>query len=104
MLDGLKSDPAVREMLGKANDILGYDILDICLNGPEEKLEETRYCQPAMFVGGLAGIEQLRDEKPEAVARCAVMAGLSLGEYTALCAAGVFSFEDGLRLVKLRGG
>merc|ERR1712241_1660592 len=64
---------------------------------------ETRYCQPAMFVGGLAGIEKLQEERPEAVSRCAVMAGLSLGEYTALCAAGVFSFEDGLRLVKLRG-
>jgi len=77
--------------------------LEICLKGPEEKLEETRYCQPAMFIGGLAGIEKLREERAEAVTRCSIMAGLSLGEYTALCAAGVFSFEDGLQLVKLRG-
>jgi len=90
-------------MLAKAAPILGYDILDICLNGPESKLEETRYCQPAMFIGGLAGIEKLRAEKPEAVSRCSIMAGLSLGEYTALCAAGCLSFEDGLKLVKLRG-
>jgi len=103
MMDGIKSNPAVKDMLTKANSILGYDILDICLNGPEEKLEETRYCQPAMFIGGLAGIEKLREDRPEAVTRCSTMAGLSLGEYTALCAAGVFSFEDGLKLVKLRG-
>merc|ERR1719189_385423 len=95
--------PKVKEMLEKAKPILGYDILDICLNGPEAKLEETRYCQPAMFIGGLAGLEKLKGERPEAVNQCSVMAGLSLGEYTALCAAGVMSFEDGLKLVKLRG-
>lgn len=103
MLSGVQELPAVKEMLEKAKGVLGYDILDICLNGPEEKLEETRYCQPAMFIGGLAGLEKLRGDKPEAVNRASVMAGLSLGEYTALCAAGVFSFEDGLKLVKLRG-
>jgi [acyl-carrier-protein] S-malonyltransferase len=103
MLDGVKDKPSVKEMLAKAEGILGYDILQICLEGPAEKLEETRYCQPAMFLGGLAAVEKLRQENEEAVTRCSVMAGLSLGEYTALCAAGVFSFEDGLRLVKLRG-
>merc|ERR1712217_707191 len=86
-----------------SKDILGYDILEICLKGPESKLEETKYCQPAMFIGGLAGLEKLREEKPDRVDQCAVFAGLSLGEYTALCAAGVMSFEDGLKLVKLRG-
>eukprot|EP00442_Polarella_glacialis_P027314 CAMPEP_0115101798 /NCGR_PEP_ID=MMETSP0227-20121206/33466_1 /TAXON_ID=89957 /ORGANISM="Polarella glacialis, Strain CCMP 1383" /LENGTH=412 /DNA_ID=CAMNT_0002497657 /DNA_START=80 /DNA_END=1318 /DNA_ORIENTATION=+ len=103
MMSGVQDLPAVKEMLEKAKAILGYDILDICLNGPEEKLEETRYCQPALFIGGLAGLEKLRNERPEAVTRASVMAGLSLGEYTALCAAGVMSFEDGLKLVKLRG-
>mmetsp|Transcript_173457 Transcript_173457/g.421900 ORF Transcript_173457/g.421900 Transcript_173457/m.421900 type:complete len:411 (-) Transcript_173457:276-1508(-) len=103
MMDGVKDMPKVKEMLEKAGPILGYDILDICLNGPEDKLEETRYCQPAMFIGGLAGLEKLREEKPQAVNQASVMAGLSLGEYTALCAAGVMSFEDGLKLVKLRG-
>merc|ERR1712050_418848 len=95
--------PKVKEMLDKAKDILGYDILEICLKGPESKLEETKHCQPAMFIGGLAGLEKLREEKPDRVDQCAVFAGLSLGEYTALCAAGVMSFEDGLKLVKLRG-
>jgi len=103
MLEGVKDMPAVKQMLEKSNDILGYDILQICLEGPESKLEETRYCQPAMFIAGLAAIEKLRADKPEAVERCAVMAGLSLGEYTALCASGVVTFEDGLKLVKLRG-
>merc|ERR1712137_822564 len=90
-------------MLAKSKDILGYDILEICLKGPESKLEETKYCQPAMFIGGLAGLEKLRTEKPDRVEKASVMAGLSLGEYTALCAAGVLDFEDGLKLVKLRG-
>ena len=55
MLTNVKDLPAVQEMLTKSREILGYDILDLCLNGPEEKLEETRHCQPAMFIGGLAG-------------------------------------------------
>mmetsp|Transcript_21184 Transcript_21184/g.59912 ORF Transcript_21184/g.59912 Transcript_21184/m.59912 type:complete len:539 (-) Transcript_21184:85-1701(-) len=103
MMSGLKDNPAVKAMLKKADDILGYDVLALCLSGPESKLEETATCQPAMFIAGMAGLEKLRGEKEEAVTRAQVMAGLSLGEYTALCAAGVFSFEDGLKLVKLRG-
>merc|ERR1719352_884488 len=103
MLENVQDMPKVKEMLDKAKGILGYDILEICLKGPESKLEETKYCQPAMFIGGLAGLEKLRDEREEAVTRASVMAGLSLGEYTALCAAGVMTFEDGLKLVKLRG-
>lgn len=103
MLKGTKDIPEVKEMLSTAQSILGYDLLDLCLNGPEEKLGQTKFCQPAMFVGGLAGVAKLRSSDPEKVARAQCMAGLSLGEYTALCAAGVLSFEDGLRLVKLRG-
>merc|ERR1719343_601540 len=94
MLDQVKDLPEVKDMLSKAKDILGYDLLELCLKGPEEKLAETRYCQPAMFVGGLAGISKLRGQKEEATTRPQCMAGLSLGEYTALCAAGVFTFEE----------
>eukprot|EP00438_Fugacium_kawagutii_P004047 Skav219295 [mRNA] locus=scaffold2157:432557:451800:+ [translate_table: standard] len=75
----------------------------VCLNGPEEKLEETSVCQPAMFLAGMAGLEKLRDSRPEAVEQPGAVAGLSLGEYTALCAAGVFTFEQGMELVKVRG-
>merc|ERR1711957_1002951 len=103
MMDGVKDMPAVKTMMAQAHDILGYDLLELCLNGPDTKLEETRYCQPAMFVAGMAGIEKLRADRPEAAENFQIAAGLSLGEYTALCAAGVFTFEDGLRLVALRG-
>jgi [acyl-carrier-protein] S-malonyltransferase len=103
MMSTLKDIPAVADMLAKAKTILGFDVLDLCLNGPEEKLELTANCQPCMFIASLAGIEKLRGDREEAVTRCQVLAGLSLGEYTALCVAGVFTFEDGLKLVKLRG-
>eukprot|EP00444_Apocalathium_aciculiferum_P048876 CAMPEP_0183510458 /NCGR_PEP_ID=MMETSP0371-20130417/10333_1 /TAXON_ID=268820 /ORGANISM="Peridinium aciculiferum, Strain PAER-2" /LENGTH=507 /DNA_ID=CAMNT_0025707283 /DNA_START=65 /DNA_END=1588 /DNA_ORIENTATION=- len=103
MLDGVKDLPEVKDMLEKAKEVLGFDLLELCLQGPEDKLSQTKYCQPAMFVGGLAGIAKLRKEKGDVADRPQCVAGLSLGEYTALCAAGVLSFEDGLKLVKLRG-
>merc|ERR1719409_1420023 len=90
-------------MLAKAKGVLGYDILEVMTNGPESKLSETQYCQPAMYIGGLAGVEKLRQTKPECIDRVKAVAGLSLGEYTALTLAGVWTFEEGLRLVKLRG-
>merc|ERR1719188_2144838 len=90
-------------MFEKAKAILGFDLLRICLEGPEAELERTGICQPAMLLAGLAGLERLREQRAEAVTRCQAMAGLSLGEYTALCAAGCLSFEDALRLVQLRG-
>merc|ERR1719393_79662 len=103
MLSGVKDMPAVKQMCDKATAILGYDILDLCLKGPESKLEQTQYCQPAMFIGGLAGVERLKADKPDRYENLQAVAGLSLGEYTALCVAGVFDFETGLKLVKLRG-
>mmetsp|Transcript_115558 Transcript_115558/g.236295 ORF Transcript_115558/g.236295 Transcript_115558/m.236295 type:complete len:533 (+) Transcript_115558:54-1652(+) len=103
MLSTVRDIPKVVEMLSKAKTILGWDVLELCLSGPESKLEETKFCQPAMFIAGLAGVEKLRGEREEAVTRCQVGAGLSLGEYTALCHAGVFDFEDGLKLVNIRG-
>lgn len=102
MMSTVKDLPKVVEMCNKAQAILGYDILEICLSGPEEKLEKTEFCQPAVFLAGLAGIEKLKLENEDAATRFQACAGLSLGEYSALCAAGVFTFEDGLKLVKLR--
>jgi [acyl-carrier-protein] S-malonyltransferase len=94
--------PSVRLMCDKASEILGYDLLDVCVNGPKEKLDDTAFAQPALFVAGLAAVEKLRAESPETVASCSRVAGLSLGEYTALVFAGAMSFEDGLRVVQCR--
>eukprot|EP00747_Dinoflagellata_sp_TGD_P162659 gnl/TRDRNA2_/TRDRNA2_180506_c0_seq1.p1 gnl/TRDRNA2_/TRDRNA2_180506_c0~~gnl/TRDRNA2_/TRDRNA2_180506_c0_seq1.p1 ORF type:complete len:556 (-),score=178.71 gnl/TRDRNA2_/TRDRNA2_180506_c0_seq1:73-1740(-) len=103
MMKDVVDRPAVREMLAKAKDILGWDPKDLALNGPEEKLSETKFCQPLMFIAGLAAMDLMKEKKPDDAERPQAVAGLSLGEYTALAAAGVLSFEDGLRLVKLRG-
>ena len=94
--------PSVRAMCDKAREILGYDLLDVCVNGPKEKLDDTAFAQPALFVASLAAVEKLKAESPEIVARCSRAAGLSLGEYTALVFAGAMSFEDGLRVVQCR--
>merc|ERR1712061_774724 len=90
----------VKDILVKAEKILGWDVKELCLKGPEDRLSETKYCQPAMFVAGLCAIEVLRESKKDVVDRPQAMAGLSLGEYTAICAAGVLDFEDALGLVK----
>jgi len=102
MLRSLKDLPAVRQMLETAKKVLGYDLEDIMLNGPAEKLAQTKFCQPAMYVANLAALEKLKLEEPDKVERCQAVAGLSLGEYSALAAAGVFDFETGLRVVKAR--
>lgn len=95
--------PAARELFGRAANILGYDLLRLCVEGPEDKLNSTVYSQPALFVCSLAALEQLKHDAPEAVEACAVAAGLSLGEYTALAFAGALDFEGGLRVVAERG-
>eukprot|EP00887_Chlorella_sp_A99_P001453 scaffold8.g1453.t1 len=98
------SVPAAKELFARASDILGYDLLQVCAEGPKEKLDSTAVSQPAIYVASLAAVEKLRAEGGDAAAAQAdVAAGLSLGEYTALAYAGAFSFEDGVRLVKLRG-
>lgn len=102
MLQSCLEIPAVEKMLEKAEQILGWSAKQLCLEGPEERLSETKYCQPIMFIAGMAGVELMKQTKRETVERVQAVAGLSLGEYTALCAAGVLEFEDGLTLVKLR--
>ncbi|KAJ7959888.1 Malonyl-CoA:Acyl carrier protein transacylase [Quillaja saponaria] len=97
--------PASAVLYKKAEDILGFDLLDICINGPKEKLDSTVISQPAIYVTSLAAVELLRarDGGQQIIDSVDVTCGLSLGEYTALAFAGAFSFEDGLKLVKLRG-
>lgn len=95
--------PSARALYDRASEILGYDLAKLCLEGPAEDLDSTVYSQPALFVTSLAAVEALRTEAPEVVLSCEAVAGLSLGEYTALVFAGVLSFEDGVRVVRQRG-
>jgi [acyl-carrier-protein] S-malonyltransferase len=95
--------PAARGLFDRASELLGYDLLAVCANGPKEKLDSTAVSQPAIYVASLAALEQLKRDDPAAIDECAACAGLSLGEYTALTFAGTLSFDDGLRLVKRRG-
>jgi len=82
--------------------VLGYDLRDVCVNGPKEKLDDTVYAQPALLLANLAALEKLRDRDPDAVSGCDACAGLSLGEYAALVFAGVLSYEDAFTVVKAR--
>lgn len=100
-----QSVPSAAVLYKKANEILGFDLLDVCINGPKEKLNSTVISQPALYVTSLAAVELLRAREggEQIIDSVDVSCGLSLGEYTALAFAGAFSFEDGLKLVKLRG-
>jgi [acyl-carrier-protein] S-malonyltransferase len=95
--------PAARRLFDDASQILGYDLADVCWNGPVERLNSTVVSQPALFVASLAALESLKAKEPDTVAGCRGAAGLSLGEYTALAFAGAISLKDGLRVVKRRG-
>lgn len=95
--------PAARALFEEASGILGYDLLEVCVNGPVEKLNSTVVSQPAIFVSSLAALEKLKQDEPGVVAECGATAGLSLGEYTALVFAGALSFADGVRVVQRRG-
>ncbi len=95
--------PAAADLFDKANDILGFDLKTICFQGPAGRLNSTTMSQPAIFVTSAALLEVLRTSPKTANLRPDVTAGLSMGEYTALYAAGAVSFEDGLTLVRRRG-
>lgn len=98
-----ESVPAAKELFVRANDILGYDLLKLCAEGPAERLDATEHSQPALFVCSLAALEKLKGEQPSIVDEAVATAGLSLGEYTALVFAGAMDFDTGLRLVRERG-
>jgi len=98
-----ESIPAARRLYDRAAEVLGYDLAELCFQGPAERLDSTVCSQPALYVTSLAALELLREESPDVVLSCEAAAGLSLGEYTALVFAGVMTFEDGLTLVQRRG-
>jgi [acyl-carrier-protein] S-malonyltransferase len=95
--------PAARQLFTEASAFLGYDLLDVCVNGPAERLNSTVVSQPALFVASLAALESLKQSDPHVVGECVAAAGLSLGEFTALTFAGALTFAEGLRLVHRRG-
>jgi [acyl-carrier-protein] S-malonyltransferase len=92
---------AARETFSKADDILGFSLSQLCFEGPENELNDTINTQAAIFVTSIAALEALKAAGYEV--RSTYVAGHSLGEYSAYAAAGVLSFEDGLRLVRERG-
>ncbi|MCH7702098.1 MAG: ACP S-malonyltransferase [Planctomycetes bacterium] len=89
-------------VFAQANEVVGYDLTDVCFNGPEERLQRTEVQQPAIFTTSVAIWEALL-ERGYDDAEIAATAGLSLGEYTALHMAGAIGFDDALKLVQRRG-
>ena len=93
--------PSARAWFDRANATLGYDLAAICFNGPEAELTRTENTQPGIFLVSWVAFQLLMERVP--ALKFEATAGLSLGEFTALTAAGAMSFEDGLRVVRHRG-
>ena len=91
-----ETNPKAKELFDKANEILGFDITKIMFEGTDEELKQTNVTQPAIFLHSVILASTIEDFKPDMVA------GHSLGEFSALVAAGALSFEDGLKLVAKR--
>jgi len=102
MADKLMKVPEAKELFDRASAILGYDLAALIAEGPQQKLDQTLYSQPAVFVTSLAHMEVAKKDKFQIIGRSKMAAGFSLGEYTALVYGNVMTFEDGLRLVKAR--
>ncbi len=94
--------PAAKDTYEEANKVLGFDIRALCFEGPEERLTATKNSQPAILVTSIAALRVFKSTSGKELIPSAC-AGLSLGEYSALVSASAVSFEDALRLVKLRG-
>lgn len=93
--------PSARVWFERANAALGYDLAAMCFHGPEEELTKTEHAQPGIFLVSWVAFQLLRERAP--ALEFHATAGLSLGEFTALAAAGALRFEDSLRLVRQRG-
>ncbi|KAK3544742.1 hypothetical protein QTP86_026146 [Hemibagrus guttatus] len=99
---GLLKYGNVKDMFTVAEKVLGYNLLSLCLNGPEEDLMKTVHCQPAVFVTSLAAVERLNHENPAAIENCVAAAGFSVGEFAALVFSGAMDFAEALFAVKVR--
>lgn len=96
-----ESSPGARRVYEQASAVLGWDLAKLSFEGPEGELTQTRACQPALYVHGMALLAALGEKRPGFKADYAL--GLSLGELTAYAAAGVYDFATGLRIVAERG-
>merc|ERR1719384_1880097 len=102
--DLVKDVPAAKALFDEASEVLGYDLLERCTEGPKELLDSTEVSQPAIFVASMAAVEKLKQEQGQEALDAATCAmGLSLGEYSALCFADAISFADGVKITKARG-
>ena len=99
--DWARELPTARSWFDRANAALGYDLAALCFDGPEAELTRTENAQPGIFLVSWVALQLLRERVPGLSFQAA--AGLSLGEFTALTAAGALGFEDGLNLVRQRG-
>src|SRR5215211_6932664 len=93
--------PIARVWFDRANATLGYDLASICFNGPEAELTNTENAQPGIFLVSWVAFELLKERVPGL--KFQATAGLSLGEFTALAAAGVMTFDDAINVVRQRG-
>ena len=98
--DFAESDVSLMALFDKANSVLGFDLKKICFEGPVEELTKSNVCQPAIFVTSYAAFRSFQKRHP---APFAAAAGLSLGEWGALCAAGVLDFDSTLKVLEARG-
>ncbi len=98
--DFAEADAAAMALFDTANEVLGFDLKKVCFEGPAEELTKSNICQPAIFVTSYAAYQALQKKRPTAF-DCA--AGLSLGEWGALCAAGVLDFASTLKVLEARG-
>ena len=96
-----EANPKVKEVYAEASEALGYDLWELVQNGPAEELNSTDKTQPALLAAGIAVWECWKQNNPDATP--VVMAGHSLGEYTALVASGAMKFADAIKLVEARG-
>jgi len=95
------TDPEIAALFSRANGVLGFDIANLCFEGPAEELTKSNICQPAIFTMSVAAFRAFQKKYPAVTFNMA--AGLSLGEWTALHVAGVLGFEETLRVLEARG-
>ena len=98
--DFAEADAEAMALFDKANSVLGFDLKKVCFEGPAEELTKSNICQPAIFVTSYAAYQAL---KKKCAVQFACAAGLSLGEWGALCAAGVLDFDSTLTVLEARG-